>query len=67
MQYHFHVIYVSVFCPSYLFLDGSRDSCHTGDSEAPTHLREQQHSPQYWQHTEHTLLQQQHSLAQHVT
>lgn len=40
------------------------DSWHTAGPEVSTHLREQQCGPQHWQHAEHALLQQQHSVAQ---
>lgn len=83
LRHHFIAflrLLVILFCPSFisvfpvlpfLFLllcvDSRWDSRHTGDPEAPAHLREQQRGPEYWQHTKHALLQQQHSLAQRVT
>lgn len=71
---------VVLFCPSFIWVfsvlpflflllcvDSRWNRRHTGDPEAPAHLREQQRGPQYRQHTKHALLQQQHGLAQRLT
>lgn len=42
------------------------ETCGAAGPEVTSRLWEQQHGSQYWQHTEHAMLQQQHSVVQDV-